>query len=50
LSDSFDSTLRDEIKKLEAYVGHVGEIGPKMADIVEKQTEISRNARTNEES
>jgi len=32
-----------------AYIGHVGEIGPKMADIVEKQTEISRNARINEE-
>lgn len=49
LSHTFDSTLSDEIEKLGAYVGRVGEIGPKMADIVEKQTEIIRNARINEE-
>ncbi len=49
LPNTFDSTLSDEIKQLESYVGHVGEIGPKIADIVEKQTEISRNAQRNKE-
>ncbi len=44
LSHTFDAVLGDEIEKLETYLGHVGEIGPKMADIVEKQTEISRNS------
>jgi hypothetical protein len=49
LSHTFDRTLVGEIDKLEAFVGHVGEIGPKMADIVEKQTEILRNARKSAE-
>ncbi len=46
LSHTFDDALNDEIEKLEVYLGHVGEIGPKMADIVEKQTEIARNFQT----
>jgi TIR domain-containing protein len=43
LPHTFDDSLSDKIEKLEACLGHVGEIGPKMADIVEKQTLIARN-------
>jgi len=43
ITHSFDAQFESEIQQLAAYEGHVGEIGAKIADLVEEQTYISRS-------